>query len=145
MDTNKFKEKLRKIIPTLELLKSSYESENFYYEKSLENSIKYFLDLGHEYEVEYFSDYRERIQYLMDFLEKEIKFIKEIYLDNYNEINASINKRLQWIAIVITLIALFQAFFQCSVSNERKNINDEKKYEFNETICKDKNDRLSKR
>jgi hypothetical protein len=41
MNTGMFKRKLRKIIPTLELLKSGYESEKFYYDNPIDNSIKY--------------------------------------------------------------------------------------------------------
>jgi hypothetical protein len=135
MNTSAFKKKLRKIIPTLELLKSSYESEKFYYENPIDNSIQYVLEFGNGKEMEYFSEYRKHIDILMNSLEKEIKNIKEVYLNNYNEINININKRLQWIAVFIALIALFQAYFQCSIKKEGKNINDTVKYEYNETLC----------
>jgi hypothetical protein len=136
MNVSIFKKKLRKIIPTLELLKSSYESEKFYYENPIDNTIKYILDLGQGNSLEYFSDYKKRIDVLTSSIEKEARNIKEMYLDNYSEINTNINKRLQWIAIVITLIALLQAFFQCSVKRDEKDVINERKYEYNGIIGK---------
>jgi hypothetical protein len=120
IDIKQFKKKMRKISPLLKLIKSSYGSKVFSFDYLYETYNKYIYKIGDDYSIKFLDEYKKRIDYLLNSMEVEIASIKEIYYDNYNEINSKINIKLQWIAIFIAIITILQAFFQCQ-GNKRDN------------------------
>jgi len=124
INIKEFKKKMRKIGPLLELIKSSYGSKIFSFEHHKEQYNKYTMILDEDLIIPFYDEFRGRIDNLLKTMETEIISVKEIYFDNYNEINNKINHQLQLIAIIMALFTFLQAFFQCQGIRDNKKIED---------------------
>jgi len=130
-----YKNKMRKIEPLLSLIKTSFNPDKFSFKDYYNTYNDYVMSFDDENKIYFYNEYKERIDYLLREIDKEVISIKEIYSSNYTEINTKLSRRLQWIAIFMALITVLQAFSQCQETKyvQKRSIEDIPKIE-NEAV-----------
>jgi len=118
-----FKEKrkrLNQLDAIIQLLDSNYDIEKGYFSHRWDERIKYFSNSNFDKTSDYFEDYVKTIDYYKEKTKEILPELRESYDKRKDDLNEKSNTRLQWIAIIFTLVTIFQAFTQCNTSEKLK-------------------------
>jgi len=116
INIKEYKKKMRKIEPLLRIINTSYNSEEYDLKYNYYRYNEFAMKFNKDNIIRFYDDYKKRIDYYLNKVEKEVILIKEIYFNNYTEVNSNINKKLLWISAVMAFIAIFQVWTQCQAN-----------------------------
>jgi hypothetical protein len=120
IDFAKEKEKINTIGTIIEIIKEPYEiifnQISDLYKNSYIRASKFF-DLN---DYNYIELYKRRIDYLLNKINSDMDYINVIYEDRYAINNDKKNISLQWMAIILTLVTIFQPIIQCKIDKKNE-------------------------